>query len=230
LASSAPWRFKLRLHRYARRARIAFDSIHRSNVTMTTHPAHRFAAHAALLLLACGSPDSGDNTADATTGAEAGAGHHDAGVAGASGGAAHGGAGAASGSSGSAGSSGSSGSTSGAGTTSQAGTGGNASEAVCNPSCPDGEQCELVQVTCIRAPCPPLPMCVAPKTVSCDPAKILCKLAVPECPEGQVPSVSGSCYGPCVRVETCPCTQASECPNHDSYTCHMSAAHCGPYV
>jgi hypothetical protein len=66
--------------------------------------------------------------------------------------------------------------------------------------------------------------------MSCDPAKILCKLAVPECPEGQVPSVSGSCYGPCVPVESCACTQESECPNHDSYTCHKSAGHCGPYV
>jgi hypothetical protein len=108
-----------------------------------------------------------------------------------------------------------------------AGTGGDAGEAVCNSSCADDERCELVQVTCIRAPCPPLPMCVA---ASCDPAKILCKRAPPECPEGQVPSVSGSCYGPCVPVETCECAQAWECPNHDSYTCHISARHCGPYV
>jgi hypothetical protein len=209
---------------------------------MRTHPARRLAAHLALVLFACGSPDSGDNSApDATTGAEAGDGHTDAGAAGAAAhggdGASHGSAGASGsagshGSAGSAGSSGAGGSSgsSGAGTTSQGGSGGGAGEAVCNPSCPDGERCELVQVTCIRAPCPPLPMCVASQAVSCDPAKILCKLAVPECPEGQVPSVAGSCYGPCVPVESCPCSQASECPNHDSYTCHMSARHCGPYV
>ena len=28
-------------------------------------------------------------------------------------------------------------------------------------ACAEGEHCELVQVVCIRAPCPPLPQCVA---------------------------------------------------------------------
>lgn len=109
-----------------------------------------------------------------------------------------------------------------------AGAGGDASSAKCDPSCPDGQRCELVQVTCIQAPCPPLPMCVA--ATSCDPAKILCKRAAPQCPEFQVPSVEGSCYGPCVPVDSCVCSNASQCPNHDSFTCHMSAGRCGPYV
>jgi hypothetical protein len=30
--------------------------------------------------------------------------------------------------------------------------------------CPDGQSCELVQVQCIRAPCPPQPACVPSKT------------------------------------------------------------------
>jgi hypothetical protein len=162
--------------------------------------------------LACGSQDAGENTPDATTGSEAGDGV--SGSKAGAGGVSHGGAGAGA-------------NASGAGAGSKAGAGG---AAVCDPSCPDGENCELVQVMCIRAPCPPIAMCVGPKATSCDPTKILCKRAVPVCPEGQVPSVDGSCYGDCVPVETCACTQESECPNHDSYTCHKSAAHCGPYV
>ena len=73
-------------------------------------------------------------------------------------------------------------------------------------------------------------MCVADAAVSCDPRKILCKRVAPECPEMQVPSVEGSCYGPCVPVEQCPCSGPTECPDADHYTCHMSAHHCGPYV
>jgi hypothetical protein len=30
--------------------------------------------------------------------------------------------------------------------------------------CPEGQSCELVQVQCIRAPCPPQPSCVPSKT------------------------------------------------------------------
>lgn len=123
---------------------------------------------------------------------------------------------------------GASGATAGASGAPSAGASGGASSAKCDPSCPDGQRCELVQVTCIRAPCPPLPMCVA--ATSCEPAKILCKRAVPQCPEFQVPSVEGSCYGPCVPVDSCVCSNESQCPNHDSFTCHMSAGRCGPYV
>jgi hypothetical protein len=64
----------------------------------------------------------------------------------------------------------------------------------------------------------------------CDPRKILCRAAPPACPDGQVPSVSGSCYGPCIPVESCTCNAPEACPNSDKYTCHMSAGHCGPYV
>ena len=175
------------------------------------------------VVVGCGSADAPDKTtADATTGAESNGGDTagtggsspEAGVAGASA------AGASAGSSGAGAGAGSSGSNSGAG--------GDSSNAKCDPSCPDGQRCDLVQVTCIRAPCPPLPMCIA--ATSCDPAQILCKRVAPMCPQGQVPSVSGSCYGPCVPVESCACSKESECPNHDSYTCHLSAGRCGPYV
>ncbi len=66
--------------------------------------------------------------------------------------------------------------------------------------------------------------------VECDPRKILCKRVAPQCPEGQVPSVSGSCYGACVPAEMCPCDEAAACPDSNQFTCHMSAKHCGPYV
>jgi hypothetical protein len=66
--------------------------------------------------------------------------------------------------------------------------------------------------------------------VSCDPRQILCKRAPPKCAGGQVPSVVDTCYGDCVPVEQCACKDAPECPQPDSYTCHRSAGHCGPYV
>jgi hypothetical protein len=125
------------------------------------------------------------------------------------------------------------GATGGAGGATQTGDGG---AAACNLSCGPTEHCELVQVMCIRAPCPPQPTCVgaadaaAPPPVDCDARKILCKRVAPQCPDGQVPSVSGACYGDCVPIESCPCAAPAECPDSAHYTCHMSAGHCGPYV
>lgn len=127
----------------------------------------------------------------------------------------------------SAGKSGASGSAAGSGgsTSADAGTG------ACNPPCSNGQHCELVQVTCIRAPCPAQRMCVDDTAAgSCDITKVLCRQAVPQCPDGQVPSVSGTCFGPCVPIESCKCSAPTDCPDNDKYTCHKSAGHCGPYV
>jgi len=66
--------------------------------------------------------------------------------------------------------------------------------------------------------------------VSCDPRKILCKRVAPECGTMEVPSVEGSCYGPCVAIGRCTCTSAEECPDSNQYTCNRSAAHCTPYL
>jgi hypothetical protein len=86
-------------------------------------------------------------------------------------------------------------------------------------------------------PCPPGTVnalsCNQPMdagAVSCDPRKILCKRLAPMCPEGQVPSVEGTCYGPCVPAESCVCGSAAECPDPDHVTCHLSQGRCGPYV
>ncbi|HEX7668812.1 MAG TPA: hypothetical protein VF395_04480 [Polyangiaceae bacterium] len=66
--------------------------------------------------------------------------------------------------------------------------------------------------------------------VSCDPRKILCKRLAPECGTMEVPSVEGSCYGPCAAIGKCTCTAAEECPDSNQYTCNKSAAHCTPYL
>ncbi|HVU04377.1 MAG TPA: hypothetical protein VHE30_21615 [Polyangiaceae bacterium] len=71
---------------------------------------------------------------------------------------------------------------------------------------------------------------LSPGSVSCDPRAVLCRIATPNCPSMQVPSVNGSCYGPCVPVEACACQSADECPDQNQYTCLMSAKHCTPYL
>jgi hypothetical protein len=65
--------------------------------------------------------------------------------------------------------------------------------------------------------------------VDCDQKKILCKRLAPQCAEGEVPSVAGSCYGDCVKIDRCACSDASACPEPDKYTC-WSKTHCGPFV
>jgi hypothetical protein len=65
--------------------------------------------------------------------------------------------------------------------------------------------------------------------VDCDPKNILCKRLAPTCDAGQVPSVSGSCYGDCVKIERCACDAAEQCPEPNEYTC-WSKQHCGPFV
>jgi len=72
--------------------------------------------------------------------------------------------------------------------------------------------------------------CKVAGKLSCDPRAIICKRAEPVCPEGQVASIEGTCYGPCVPVQQCSCDEAADCPHADTYTCHMYAKHCGPYV
>jgi hypothetical protein len=63
----------------------------------------------------------------------------------------------------------------------------------------------------------------------CDPRKVTCKIAVPDCPDLQVPSVEGTCWGDCVGIAECACSEAEDCPDNDQYTC-WSQQHCGPYV
>jgi hypothetical protein len=64
----------------------------------------------------------------------------------------------------------------------------------------------------------------------CNPGKIACDGPTPDCPDGEVPTVDGGCYGPCVAIEQCACAGPEDCPEPNQYTCHRYAAHCGPYV
>ncbi|HMI91067.1 MAG TPA: hypothetical protein VK509_06865, partial [Polyangiales bacterium] len=66
--------------------------------------------------------------------------------------------------------------------------------------------------------------------VDCDHRKASCRMLPQPCPDGQVRAVEGKCYGDCVTVDRCACSEAAACPEPDSYTCHMSAGHCGPFV
>ena len=65
---------------------------------------------------------------------------------------------------------------------------------------------------------------------SCDVTKVLCKIATPQCPADQVPSVAGTCYGPCVAIDQCACKSPTDCPMPNIYTCLGSAGHCSPFL
>jgi hypothetical protein len=65
--------------------------------------------------------------------------------------------------------------------------------------------------------------------LDCDPGKVLCKRAAPECAFGEAPQVIEHCYGECVKVERCGCSMAAQCPQPEQYTC-WSKRHCGPFV
>lgn len=65
---------------------------------------------------------------------------------------------------------------------------------------------------------------------SCDPRKALCRSLPPTCATGEVPSIDGSCWGPCVPIATCTCTSAADCPDPNQYTCHLSRGVCDYYV
>ena len=66
--------------------------------------------------------------------------------------------------------------------------------------------------------------------VNCDARDVLCRALPPECPEGEVPAVEGSCWNGCVSIANCECSDADDCPMREIYTCHNSAGRCGPYL
>lgn len=66
---------------------------------------------------------------------------------------------------------------------------------------------------------------------SCDPKPVTCRAAEPVCPPFYVPSVEGSCWGPCVPSGDCrrpiPCDESStarQCPT--DWGC--AAGECAP--
>ncbi len=70
----------------------------------------------------------------------------------------------------------------------------------------------------------------AAERVNCRPDEVFCDIPPPVCEDGQVPSVEGGCYGPCVPIGDCPCASASDCPEPGRYTCHGFSMRCGPFV
>lgn len=66
--------------------------------------------------------------------------------------------------------------------------------------------------------------------VDCDPHKVLCRVATPDCPQGEVPSVEGTCYGDCVKIDRCSCTSADQCPEPEQFTCLKGPMHCSYYL
>jgi hypothetical protein len=64
---------------------------------------------------------------------------------------------------------------------------------------------------------------------SCDASRVTCDAVPPRCRIGDAPSVVGSCWGPCVRANTCTCAADEECPSIPGYSelCYRSGL-CGP--
>ena len=60
--------------------------------------------------------------------------------------------------------------------------------------------------------------------VSCDQRFVACDAPTPACPPGQVPSVTGGCWGPCVDPDYCNCETGAECP--DGRACDPAAGRC----
>lgn len=75
--------------------------------------------------------------------------------------------------------------------------------------------------------------CVANRCVfdlSCDRASVTCEAPTPSCPSGQVPSVSGSCWGPCIAAHDCravsncdDCSAGQICVNNEL---QIRSTHC----
>ena len=108
------------------------------------------------------------------------------------------------------------------------------------PQCPAGQTPSVTadpnvpgSVGC-WGPCVEITSCAPTATNLCDKSRVACRMAEPQCPAGQTPSVtdgSVGCWGPCVEVTSCRCEPnggSTQCP--DGYTCWGTHLACGPYV
>lgn len=64
--------------------------------------------------------------------------------------------------------------------------------------------------------------------VNCDVRDVRCRIPAPACRDGQVPEVVGTCYGECVDVGECSCTEAAECGDELLYVCRRDTGRCTP--
>lgn len=79
------------------------------------------------------------------------------------------------------------------------------------PTC-DIPECFVDACTGDGLPQPQQPQCAAGQCVAgfvCDPTMVVCNSLPPDCPEGQIASVQGACWGPC--VDTTECLSVSSC-------------------
>ncbi len=159
------------------------------------------------------------------------------------------GAGGSAGSSGSAGSAGSAGSGGSAGST-PGPTGSECNSAgtctlhsdCCNClALAPGETAPTCTETCIQDKCSELgitqPSCTAGRCsagIDCDHSKVMCKAPTPNCGPGDVASVVGSCWGPCVQAEQCKsvssctaCPTKTLCVQNEGLT---KSLHCVPTI
>jgi hypothetical protein len=131
--------------------------------------------------------------------------------------------------------------TGGSGGTSTAGAGGSVSPPPGQPECETADDCVVVSDCCgcrvegraqeWKTACPLQcqrdacaedgltglsPICSMGRCrfdVDCDPTHVSCRAAAPTCPSGELPSVNGSCWGPCVDVLECnQLTGCGDCP------------------
>ncbi|MDP3277685.1 MAG: hypothetical protein Q8Q09_21055 [Deltaproteobacteria bacterium] len=70
----------------------------------------------------------------------------------------------------------------------------------------------------------------AGEQISCDHRRVSCESLPPVCEAGFVPSVRGLCWGPCVSIDSCVCTEAAECPDPGMYTCNRARMRCTPFL
>ncbi|MEM9192935.1 MAG: hypothetical protein AAGF12_27420 [Myxococcota bacterium] len=70
----------------------------------------------------------------------------------------------------------------------------------------------------------------APDGVVCDPRQVLCDAIPPDCPQGRVPEVVQGCWGNCVDIGECACSDPAACPEPNLYTCINFRMRCSPFL
>src|SRR5690606_15846091 len=63
-----------------------------------------------------------------------------------------------------------------------------------------------------------------PECLSCEQSQVTCRPVTASCDEGEVPSVIGGCWGPCVPEAWCPPTY-NPC---EGLSCGATCSHCPP--
>lgn len=68
---------------------------------------------------------------------------------------------------------------------------------------------------------------------NCDTRDVTCRRLAEPCPQGQVRAIEAGCYGSCIAISSCGCTEQDDCPDPngiDEFACVMSRGSCDYYV